>query len=73
MLKLTENQIRLLIRHMLLEKIDTEKIRRQGSSEPGQTKGTNPAGDWRHDDLGIDDFGDHDVLDEMEESEEEEE
>lgn len=73
MLRLTENQIRQLIKHILLEEIDTEKIRRQGSSEPGQTKGENPAGDWRHADLGIADTGDeHDVLDELEEMEEEE-
>ena len=72
MLRLTENQIRLLIRHMLLKKIDPEKIRRQGSAEPGQTKGTNPAGDWRHHDMGIEDFAaGEDHLDEAEEEEEE--
>ncbi len=73
MLKLTENQLRQLIKHILLEEIDTEKIRRQGSSEPGQTLGTNPAGDWTHYDTGHSDTGeDDDALDELEEVEEEE-
>ncbi len=83
MLKLTENQIRQLIRQILMEKIDPDKYDRQGgrmanhpgaSLDPGSTVGDNPAGDWRKYDLGQADTGDeHDVLDEVEEPEDEEE
>ena len=82
MLKLTENQIRQLIRQILIEKIDPEKIRKQGGGfaqqqghdmGPGETLGTNPAGDWTHYDTGKSDFGDADSLDEDDAGEEEEE
>jgi len=67
MLKLTENQIRLLIRNILMEKIDPDKYNKQGggmsnhpgsSLAPGETLGTNPSGDWRQADTGEGDFGD---------------
>tara|TARA_B100000941_G_C28378258_1_gene485900 strand:- start:482 stop:724 length:243 start_codon:yes stop_codon:yes gene_type:complete len=80
MIKLTENQLRALIRQVLSEAIDPDKIDKQGGGMsnhpgqtlgPGETVGENPAGDWTHYDLGKDDFGDHDALDEMDEEEEE--
>ena len=73
MLRLTENQLRHLIRQILAEKIDAEKIRRQGSPEPGQTLGSNPAEDWTHYDTGASDTGsDDDSLDEDDAGEEDE-
>ena len=81
MLKLTENQIRSLIRQVLLEKIDAEKINKAGGGmrnhpgqnlDPGDQLGT--GGGWWEEDKGIADYGDeHDSLDEMEEMEDEEE
>ena len=81
MLKLTENQIRLLIRSILMEKIDPDKYNKQGggmsnhpgqSLAPGETLGTNPSGDWRQADTGQADFADgEDMLDEIDEDEEE--
>ena len=78
MLKLTENQIRQLIRQILAEKIDPEKIRRQGGDfagkqgagmAPGETLGTNPAEDWTQYDTGAGDFAGG--LDEDDEGDEE--
>ena len=84
MLKLTENQIRSLIRQVLIEKIDADKIRKQGGGmrnhpgqdlDPGDQLGS--GGEWWEEDRGIADFGDApdslDELDELEEMEDEEE
>lgn len=84
MLKLTENQIRSLIRQILIEKIDSEKINKAGGGmrnhpgqnlDPGDQLGS--GGDWWEEDRGIADFGDEpdalDELDELEEMEDEEE
>ena len=84
MLKLTENQIRSLIRQVLIEKMDAEKIRKQGCGmrnhpgqdlDPGDQLGT--GGDWWEEDKGMASYGDEpdslDELDELEEMEDEEE
>tara|TARA_Y100001936_G_C15759810_1_gene500603 strand:- start:410 stop:646 length:237 start_codon:yes stop_codon:yes gene_type:complete len=78
MLRLTENQIRQLIRQVLKEVTDPEKIDRLGGGmknhpgqnlAPGEQLGT--GGDWWEEDMGIADYGDEpDSLDEMEEEEE---
>ena len=78
MLKLTENQIRELIRQVLREVTDPDKIDRLGGRmknhpgqnlEPGEQLGT--GGDWWEEDRGIAGYGDEPAsLDEMEEEEE---